>query len=353
MNQISTPTIRFFVSIVFAGTLASCAFAQPAEPTAVAPGTTIGEVERLDPATDALVPTEAKIEVLVDGLDWCEGPAWSNVDVAVLFSDVPRNSIYKWNESEGLTKYLQPSGYTGSDLRKGESGSNGLAYHRGRLTLCQHGDRRVAYLSDQSEVSDKNRFKTIADNYNGKKFNSPNDLAIHSSGDIYFTDPPYGLEGGPNEKKRELDFCGVYRVDINGKVTLLTEELQRPNGIAFSPDEKTLYVAQSLKEKPVVMAYAMKDDGTIGEGQVFFDAQKLSKTRQGMPDGMAVDKAGNLFATGPGGVLVLDKEGKHLGTIRVGERISNCCFGDDGQTLYMTCDRYLCRIKLSTTGVGF
>jgi gluconolactonase len=329
--------------------LANAPFAQSSEPIAVEPGRTIGEVERLDPAIDKLVPTDAKIEVLVDGLDWCEGPM-SSVRGTIYFSDIPRNSIYEWSEDSGVTLAFRPSGYSGESTRGGESGSNGLAQGPLGLIACQHGDRRLAQIV---ECKPRHSFKTIADNYNGRRFNSPNDLAIHSSGAIYFTDPPYGLEKGANDPARELDFCGVFRVGTDGKVTLLTKELERPNGIAFSPDEKTLYVAQSLEAKPVVMAYPVENDGSIGEGRVFFDAMELSKTRRGMPDGMAVDKAGNVFATGPGGVLVLDSTGKHLGSIRVGQLISNCCFGDDGQTLYMTCDRYLCRIKLSTTGVGF
>ena len=343
---------RFLVVFAAHIGLSSAVLAQPDEPSGVPSGTTVGEVERLDPAIDKLIPSGAVIEVLADGFDWSEGPVWSARQQAVLFSDIPRNSIYRWSQADGLSLHVTPSGYTGSAPRGGESGSNGLTLNAaGDLVLCQHGDRRIAELPSRDGVA--STFNTIASKYEGKRFNSPNDLAIHSSGAIYFTDPPYGLEQGPDDPARELDYCGVYRVATDGTVTLLTDKLERPNGIAFSPDEKTLYVAQSWDQRPVVMAYGIEADGTIDDGRVFFDAMKLSKTRRGMPDGLKVDKSGNLFATGPGGVLVLDKTGKHLGSIRTGELIANCAFGDDGRTLYMTSDRYLCRIKLTTTGCGF
>jgi gluconolactonase len=196
-------------------------------------------------------------------------------------------------------------------------------------------------------------YVTVAGKYDGKRFNSPNDATLHSSGAIYFTDPPYGLVNNMDDPAKELDFQGVYRVTPDGEVTLLTEEMERPNGIALSPDDKTLYVANSHGPRPVIMAFPVLDDGTIGEGEVFFDATELSKTRKGAPDGMEVDEHGNVFATGPGGVLVLSPEGKHLGTLKTGEATANVAFGEDGKTLFITADMYVLRIPLSTKGKGF
>jgi gluconolactonase len=191
----------------------------------------------------------------------------------------------------------------------------------------------------------------VADNYRGKRFNSPNDCAVHSSGAIYFTDPPYGLPKGWNDERRELDCCGIYRVTPDGVVTLVCDTMTRPNGICFSPDEKRLYVAQSDPEAPLWKVFNVKPDGTLDEGRTFFDGTKLVKERKkGLPDGLKVDLAGNVFATGPGGVLVFAADGTHLGTFLTGQATANCAFGDDGKTLYMTADSHLCRTRLSTAG---
>ena len=329
------------------------AHAQPSAPVALDPPLKIGHVERLDPLLDRLIAPSAEIEAMADGFDWSEGPVWLPGQKAVVFSDVPLNTVYQWKEGEGLSTYLKPSGYTQAGTRPGELGSNGLALDRqGRLLLCQHGDRRVARM-DSPLSEPKSAFTTVTDHFMGKRYNSPNDLTVHSSGVVFFTDPPYGLAKKQDDPTRELDFQGVYRVDSDGHVTLLTKDLPRPNGIALSPDEKTLYVAQSHRPAKVIMAYKLDDDLNIDGGRVLFDANSLGQNRVGNPDGLKVDQRGNLFATGPGGVLVLSPDGKHLGTIMTGERISNCAFGDDGRTLYMTSDRYLCRIRLTTTGLGF
>jgi len=242
---------------------------------------------------------------------------------------------------------LKPSGYTGTTARGGEPGSNGLNVDaEGRLILCQHGDRRVARLAD-----DGKSFVTLADRYEGKRFNSPNDSAYTSKGDLYFTDPPYGLLGKNDDPAKEIPFNGVYRLAKDGKVTLLTKEMTYPNGIAFSPDEKTLYVANSDPDKAIWMAFPVQDDGTLGKGRVFFDATSMAKAgRKGLPDGMKVDRAGNIFATGPGGVLVFDPDGTHLGTFDTNEATANCGWGDDGSSLYITADMYLGRVKLTTKG---
>ena len=310
---------------------------------------TLGKIERNDPRLDQLIAPSATVEKLAEGFDWSEGPVWIKEGAYLLFSDVPSNVVFKWKAGEGVSEFLKPSGYTGSIPRAGEPGSNGLTVDaQGRLVLCEHGDRRVGRLEKDG------RKITLADRYNGKRLNSPNDLVYKSNGDLYFTDPPYGLEGNVKDPKKELSFQGVYRLKPSGELTLLTDELSFPNGIAFSPDEKTLYVAVSDPKRAVWMAYDVKTDGTITRGRVFFDATALvGKSRKGLPDGMKVDKAGNLFATGPGGIFVLSPEGKHLGTIHTGEATANCAWGDDGTVLYITADMYLCRLQTKTKGKGF
>lgn len=307
-----------------------------------------GKIERLDPRLDELLARDAKLEKLAQGFDWCEGPVWMKRGQYLLFSDVPQNVVYRWIEGEGITEFLKPSGYTGSIPRGGEPGSNGLTVDsERRLVLCEHGDRRVARLEEDKTKT------TLADRYQGKRFNSPNDLVYHSNGDLYFTDPPYGLEGKNDDPKKELPFNGVYRLKKNGQVTLLTDELTFPNGIAFSPDEKILYVAVSDPARAIWMAYDVKSDGTIENGRVFFDStRRVKKKMKGLPDGMKVDAKGNLWATGPGGVLIFSPDGKHLGTINTGEATANCNWGPDG-ILYITADMYLCRIKTKTRGAKF
>ncbi|MBI1176919.1 SMP-30/gluconolactonase/LRE family protein [bacterium] len=308
---------------------------------------TIGEVERLDGALDKLIAPGTKIELLAKGFTWSEGPVWAWRRHSILFSDVPENTIYEWDQTHDLYTYLKPSGNTGPT--PGE-GSNGLTIDsQGRLVLAQHGDRRIARLNPDGS------FETIAQYYKWNRFNSPNDLVYRSNGDLYFTDPPYGLKGGNASPQKEIPFNGVYRVDKKGNVTLLESELTYPNGIAFSPDEKTLYIAVSDPDKPVVMAYNVKADGTldINTRRIFFDAAPLAKAgAQGSPDGLKVDKSGNVWTTGPGGVLVISPEGKHLGTIKTGELIANCAWGNNGTVLYLTSHSYLCRIQTLVRGVG-
>jgi gluconolactonase len=311
---------------------------------------TLGTIDRNDPRFDRIVPRDAVVEKLADGFDWSEGPVWIKDGGYLLFSDVPQNTVFQWKDGEKVRVFLKPSGYTGATPRGGEPGSNGLNLDaQGRLILCQHGDRRVARLGD-----DKKSFVTLADRYQGKRFNSPNDSVYKSNGDLYFTDPPYGLLKKNDDPAKELDFNGVYRLSKDGTVTLLTKEMTYPNGIALSPDEKTLYVANSDSDKAIWMAFPVKDDGTIGKGRVFFDATPWAKAgKKGLPDGMKVDRSGNLFATGPGGVLVFDPDGTHLGTFNTGEATANCGWGEDGSTLFITADMYIGRVRLTTKGRGF
>ena len=319
---------------------------------------TLGKIERLDPAFEDLIGRDAKLEVLATGHDWTEGPVWVPRDGGfLLFSDIPRNRVYKWQQGKGESVFMEPSGGTDKDaaLLK-EPGSNGLLLDPdGRLVLMEHGDRRVSRLDSW----DGKKKTTLAHRYMDKRLNSPNDGVFKSNGDLYFTDPPYGralkASKGGGFPDRDLDFCGVYRLSKkDGKLTLLTKEMSKPNGIAFSPDEKTLYVANSDPDRAIWMAFPVKDDGTLGKGKVFFDATKLAgKDRPGLPDGMKVDAKGNVFATGPGGVLVFTPQGKHLGTIATGVPTANCAWGNDGSVLYVTADKALTRIQTKTKGKGF
>ena len=302
----------------------------------------VGSIERVDPAFDALVPKDAFIEKLADGFRWSEGPVWIADGKYLLFSDIPPNLIWKWKEGEGKSVFMKNAGYTGAKARGGEPGTNGLTLDsEGRLVACEHGDRRI------SRVEKDGKKTTLADKYQGKRLNSPNDLVYKSNGDLYFTDPPYGLELNWDDPARELDFCGVYRLGKDGAVTLLDNHMTRPNGIAFSPDEKTLYVANSDRNKPVWLAFDVKDDGTLGKSRVFFDGSAWVKAgKKGLPDGLKVDKAGNVWATGPGGVVVFSPEGKHLGTLNTGVPTANVAFADEGATLFITANDKLCRVKL-------
>lgn len=308
------------------------------------------QVERLDPALDALIPADARLERLAGGFEWTEGPAWRRSEGYLVFSDIPKNTVYRWQEGEGLSVFLRPAGYNGHDPAGFELGTNGLVFDRqDRLVMADHGNRQIARLDE----SDYTR-TTLAGRFEGKRLNSPNDLVIHSNGDIYFTDPPYGLEDLNESPVKELDFNGVYRLSAAGDLTVVTRELSFPNGIALSPDERTLYVAVSDPDNPVWMAFDVASNGEVSGGRVLFDASALVREgRVGVPDGMTVDREGNLFATGPGGVLVITPEGRHLGTIMTGQATANATFGDDGSSLYITADMDLLRIRLTTTGLGF
>ena len=306
-----------------------------------------GTLVSLDPRFDVLVPKTATLEKLADGFSWVEGPVWDQKAQALLFSDIPNNVVHKWKAGDGLSEFLRPSGYTGSAPFTGrEPGSNGLTWDsQRRLVLCQHGDRRIARLDAPG------RFTTIVDRYEGKRLNSPNDLVYKSNGDLYFTDPPYGLPGTFKDPGRELDFTGVYRLSTSGTLTLLTKELKAPNGIGFSPDETTLYVAQSDGDEPIVMAYPVKSDGTIAAGKVLINMKSgMAPDKPGGPDGMKVDLKGNLFATGPGGVWVIAPDGTHLGTIETAAKTANAAWGDDGSMLYITADKTLYRLRTGTRG---
>lgn len=319
-----------------------CAFAADDKPHPF-----VGKIERNDPALDKLIAKNAKIEVLAEGFRWSEGPTW--FDGGVVFSDVLANTAYQWKPGmKAAQVYLRPSGLVGATPGFREPGSNGLSTDRqGKLLLAQHGERRIARFENGT-------FSPVADRFEGKRFNSPNDLAVRKSGEIFFTDPPYGLEGIENSKLREIPYAGVYRVGTDGKVSLATKDLRYPNGIGFSPDEKTLYVAVSETGATRIMAYEVKADGSLDAGRVFYDAQPLAKPGvPGLCDGLKVDRDGNVWSTAPGGVLVISPAGKLLGRINTGEPTGNCCWGDDGSTLYITANYFLIRVKTLTKGAGW
>ncbi len=317
------------------------------------------EIQRLDPALDQLVPASAKLEKVAGGFDkWTEGPVWTR-EGSLLFAEIPANNIDIWVPGKGPKVFIHPSGYTGSTPYGGrEPGSNGMTLDPdGRVTVAGHARRNVWRLET---LDPKGTITVLADAYQGKKLSSPNDLVYRSDGSLYFTDPPYGLPTqGDSDPLKELKVNGVYRIPNarqhkagappeNDKLQLVISDLPRPNGIAFSPDEKTLYIADSGDK--VWMRYAVHPDGSVSDGKLLLDA-KTDKTPGG-PDGIRVDKKGNIYGAGPGGVWIISPEGKHLGTIKVPEVVANVAWGDkDGKTLYITASTSLYRIKLSVPGV--
>lgn len=307
---------------------------------------------RLDPRLDALIAPEAVPELLVDmstveGPHWLEGPAWDRDSAWLLFSDVKANAIYRWTGGARFDVFMRQSGYSGPEpFRGGEPGANGLAFDRdGRLLLCEHGNRRVRRME-----ADGNK-TVLADGYGGCRLNSPNDLACRSNGDVYFTDPPFGLPGQFEDPEREIGFSGVYRITPDRDVVLLLDHLRAPNGIAFSPDETTLYLSDGDPERSAWLAYDVGKEGSLHRERVLLDVTRLPG--YGGPDGIETDRFGNVFAAGREAVFVLAADGSHLGTIPMGSITTNLCWGEDGQTLFITTERALYRLRVLTKGRSF
>lgn len=333
----------FFVALV---AVAGCA----TEHESTAMHETLGNIEQLDPGLSRVISPHAKIEKLADGFTWSEGPAWVPAQHALFFTDVPENTMYRWSEKDGLSVFMKPSGYAGPDLGVlREPGANGLfAEPGGTLLVANSGDRLVERL----DLGTKKK-TTLAQNLGGLRFNSPNDVVRRSDGVVFFTDPPYGLKNGNESTVKELKFNGVYRVDLDGRVVVIDDSLTFPNGVGLSPDERTLYVSNSDPQRPIWMAYSLDAKGDVVSKRVFADASDLLKPdAPGLPDGLSVAADGTLFASAPGGILIMTPEGKRLGRIRTGGPIANCDFGDDGRTLYMTSNHLIARTHLALNGWG-
>ncbi|MDQ2901298.1 MAG: SMP-30/gluconolactonase/LRE family protein [Acidobacteriota bacterium] len=335
--------MKKFQLFLIALALAGCSTKSPEQPANTAATASVGSIDRLDPALDALVPASAKIEKLAGGFQFTEGPLWFPAGY-LWFSDVVGNVVRQWSPDGKVIEILRPGG---ADQSYGPPGSfigpNGMIHDKGdAVLLCQHGNRRIARISKARQVSN------YLDRFEGKRFNSPNDLVYKSDGALYFTDPPYGLIKQDEDSSKEIKFNGVFRY-ADGKTQAVIKDLTRPNGIAFSPDEKILYISNSDEKHKVWMRYDVQPDGTVANGKVFFDA--TSETEKGLPDGMKVDSNGNLYCAGPAGIWIFSPDGKHLGTIKPGEVPANCNWGDDGKSLYITAETGLYRIKLAATGM--
>jgi gluconolactonase len=316
------------------------------------------DVVKLDPSLDKLVAADAKLERVVTGFDkWTEGPVWTR-DGSLLFAEIPANNIDRWKPGEKATVFMHPSGYTGTAPWGKEPGSNGMTLDPdGRVAVAGHARRNVWRME---KVNPKTQITVLADAYQGKKLNSPNDLVYKSDGSLYFTDPPYGLPTqGDDDPLKEQKVNGVYRIPNarqhkagappdNDKLQLIIKDLGRPNGLAFSPDEQYLYIAESgLK---VWLRYKVQPDGSVSDGETFLDAK--TDPTPGVPDGMRVDKMGNIYSAGPGGVWVISPEGKHIGTIKVPEVVGNVAWGDkDGKTLYIVASTSVYKIRTMATGL--
>jgi gluconolactonase len=325
--------------------LVSCSSSNKSESSAsavpAAQGT--GGIARLDPAFDQIVPKDAALEKLAGGFHFTEGPVWRAQEQVLWFSDVVGNVVRQWSPNGEVKVLIENAGGDPGNVPPGGFvGPNGeIADKDGCILICQHTARRIMRVGKDMKTT------PLVERYQGKRFNSPNDLVYKSDGALYFTDPPYGLAKQDNDPAKEIPFNGVFRLK-NGKVDVIVKDLTRPNGIAFSPDQKVLYVSNSDEKRKVWMRYDVAEDGTVGNGRVFFDV--TGEKEGGLPDGMKVDSQGNVYATGPGGVWVFSADGKHLGTIKPPETPANCNWGDDGKSLYITAQTGVYRIKLAVAG---
>ena len=303
-----------------------------------------GSVEFLDPRMEVFFDRDTKIEVLAKGFTWAEGPVWVSKLNGVVFTDVPNNKAYLWTEEDGLSLFLSPSGMTNHAPHSTDEGANGLTLdNEGNLILCQHGNRAISKLKNWGfDVPD---YEILVDHFEGKWLNSPNDLVINQANEIFFTDPPYGLKDQDQDAIKELDFNGVYKWSKNEGLVLLDKSLSRPNGIALSNDEKTMYIGNSNSKHSIIAAFDV-ENGLLKNKRIFFDGSLLAQTRRGLFDGLKVHSSGVIFATGPGGVLVLDVSGTHLGTIMPGKSTANCVFDAEEGYLYLTSTDILARIKI-------
>lgn len=304
-----------------------------------------GTIEFVSKELSKLIKKDAKVEIVAEGFQFTEGPLWIEKEKMLLLSDVPGNTIYKWTEANGKEVYVKPGGYTDTVKRGGFMGPNGLALSQdGKLLVCQHGDRRVAMM-DAALNAPQAKFITVAGAYNGKRLNSPNDLYLTSTGDLYFTDPAYGFERGTRDPKKDLSNQGVYKMDKSGNITLLIDSLESPNGISIFPGGKKLLVSNSDNRKKVWHTYDINSNGSLINAKLFYDVS--NEKGGGLCDGLKIDKKGNVFATGPGGIWIFSKTGKLIGKIKInGVSASNCAFTSDNKTLFITANQFLLRVKM-------
>ena len=322
------------VSLFLSALIAGCASSEQTSPYK-----TLGSIEVLDERLHSIIDADARIEILAKGFSWSEGPVWVPELNSLLFSDVPQNTVYSWNEEDSIQVFLKPSGHTGFAPASTGEGSNALALDLdGSLLLCQHGDRRVARLSS---FEDRDSFETVVHYFEGKRFNSPNDIAVKSDGTLLFTDPPYGLAGQDADSLKEISYSGVYALK-DSVVTLIDSTLTRPNGLALTADEQ---IAVAANSDPAIAIWRTYDLNS-GESALLFDATSMVADRPGLPDGLKINKEGIIFGTGPGGVLILTLEGDHLGTILTNVPTANCALSPDEKTLYITANDMLLRVAL-------
>jgi len=333
--------MRNFLVLILIVTFMSCQSKQKSQYK------TTGSIERIDASLDAIISSTAKAEIIAEGFEWSEGPLWIEKQKMLLFSDVPMNTVYKWTEEMGKEVYLKPSGFSGTETKSKEPGSNGLTLdNNGNLVLCQHGNRQMARMEAPLDKPES-KFITLAGLFNGKRFSSPNDAVYNSKGELFFTDPPYGLPmQNDNDPEKEIPFNGVYEVTAGGTVLLLADSISRPNGIAFFPGETKLLVASSDPDKPNWYLIDTKPTDKIAAPEIFYSAAGYDKKSKGLPDGLKIDSKGNVFATGPGGIWIFNSEAKLLGKIKLDEATSNVALSPDEKTLYVTNDMQVLRIKM-------
>ena len=340
---------REFVGGIAAATIAGCVRGDNSAKDA---SDDTPAVDSFSPDLADIIDPTARLETLATGFSWSEGPVWDQQRNRLYFSDVPQNTVFIWSESNALEIYLKPSGLpNGEDPAPFDSaGINGMWIAKdGKLIAASHGKRAVTLIDIDSKAE-----TVLVEQFQGKPLNSPNDVIEDRHGKIYFTDPPYGLKDGDQSPLKQQRHNGVYRRATDRSISLIDASLTRPNGIALSPDQSILYVAQSDPERQILKSYAIAEDGSTTDEGVFFDAQSLAgDDAPGLPDGMCVAETGHIFATGPGGVLILSPQGQMLGRINTGKACANCAFGDDGRTLYLTASDTLLRIPIKTRGLGF
>jgi len=342
MNKLSGTAVL----LMLAG-LAVCACAATPAPTKIEEA----KIDRWDPAMDAIVPKDWKIEKLAEGFGWAEGPIWVKSGGYLLFTDVPGNKMWKWSAKGGLVKFLDPSGAAAPDpVVWREAGANGITMLDAKTILYADTGNRVIQSLD---LATKKK-TAVATSFEGRKFSSPNDVIRMKNGVLFFTDPPYGFRKFDDAPEKEQPFNGVYRRAADGTVTVIEKELVRPNGVALSPDESVLYVTQSEPTKAIINAYALDKEGNVTGKKLLLDVtDKVGDAAPGLPDGLTVAADGTIFSSGPGGIWVISKDGKPLGRISDGKPTANCKFGDDGKTLYLTSKDMLARIRLNVKGAGF